>query len=287
MQSERSTFITIPASLRNQSLKIWNISSSQWTVYMIFAGILSALLLLILIFSGAVQAFLIVILLIVTGVFYKFFRKEDVVNKTKLLYQFLFRKYSGELEFAKYRDEDFRKIKDSLSILKIHDNGLIHFDLNHYSALLRYVPPTVNGDKLWPYIMQTITIVDSLLYSMLIKILVVSVGDDPIRFKREVLEASSTSRSKQRKEHLLSIYHMMEDKKDRAPEWQFYMLVDFGKYDTYDEAVVASENYYPGFRERMDQVGIKSRRITSESEVLLALRNAINPIHPSMVEVRS
>ncbi len=283
---ERPTFTVIPATLRDQNLKILNIPSNQWTIYLIFAGILSVLFLLISLVNGGLQTFFIVMFLITFFIFYKFFRKEEVVARTKLLFSFLFRKYSGELEFAKYRDWDFRKIKDSLSIVKIHDNGLIQFDLSHYSALIRYVPPTVNGDNLWPYVMQTKTIVDSLLPNMLLKIFVVSVGNDPIKFKLEVLEASNSSKSKQKKEHLLSIYRMMEDKKDRAPEWNFYMLVDFGKYDSHEEAVIASENYYPGFKDRLEQMGIKSRRITSEGEILLALRNAINPIHPILEDLK-
>ncbi|KCZ71242.1 hypothetical protein ANME2D_02443 [Candidatus Methanoperedens nitroreducens] len=282
---ERPTFIIIP-KLRNKNLNILNIPSSQWTVYMIFAGILSVLFFLISLASGGLQAFFIVMFLLTFFIFYKFFRKEEVVDRTKLVYNFLFRKCSGELEFAKYRDRDFGKIKDSLSIAKIHDNGLIQFDQSHYSALVRYVPPTVNGDNLWPYVLQTKAIVDSLLPNMLLKIFVVSVGNDPIKFKREVLEASNSARSKQKKEHLLSIYKMMENKKDRAPEWNFYMLLDFGKYDSHEEAAIASENYYPGFKDRLEQVRIKSLRITSEAEILLALRNAINPIHPILEDLK-
>jgi Ca2+/Na+ antiporter len=282
---EKPTFIIIP-KLRNKNLNLLNIPSSQWTVYMVFAGILSVLFFLISLANGWLQAFFIVIFLLAFFIFYKFFRKEEVVERTKLVYNFLFRKFSGENEFAKYREKDFRKIKDSLSIVEIHDKGLIQFDLSHYSALIRYVPPTVNGDNLWPYVLQTKAIVDSLLPNMLLKIFVVSVGNDPVKFKREVLEASNSVRSKQKKEHLLSIYKMMEAKKDRAPEWNFYMLLDFGKYDSHEEAVIASENYYPGFKDRLEQVGIKSRRITQEAEILLALRNAINPIHPILEDLK-
>ncbi len=283
---ERPTFITIPASLRNQELKVWNISTGQWTLYMMFAGALVLLLLLTAASSGVIQAFFIALSLLVIGVFYKFFRKEEIVENTKQVYSYLFRKYTGELEFAKYREADLQKIKNSLSIVKIHDNGLIQFDGGHYSALLRYVPPTVNGEKLWPYVMQTLIIVDSLLPNMLLKIFIVSVGNDPIKFKKEILERSSNSKSKQAKEHLLSLYKMLEEKKDRAPEWNFYMLVDFGKYNSLDEAVIASQNYYPGFEERLRQVGIMSRRLTAEPEILVSMRNAINPLKPALEEIK-
>lgn len=56
---ERPTFITIPASLRNQELKVWNISTGQWTLYMMFAGALVLLLLLTAASSGIIQAFFI------------------------------------------------------------------------------------------------------------------------------------------------------------------------------------------------------------------------------------
>ncbi len=282
MSTEKQTFITIPASLRNQTLKMWNISTAQWTLYMFFAGILVVLLLAVAAFSGIIQAFLIAVTIGVIVIFYRFFRKEDIVDNTKQVYDYLLRKYTGELEAAKYREADFQKIKNSLSIVKIHDKGLIQYEQNHYSALLRYVPPTVNGEKLWKYVMQTLIIVDSLLPSMLLKIFVVSVGNDPIKFKREILEASSNSKSKQTKEHLLSLYKMLEDKKDRAPEWNFYMLVDFGKFNSVEEARIATENYYPGFEDRLKQVGIISRRLTSEPEILVTIRNAINPIKPAM-----
>jgi hypothetical protein len=283
---EKPTFITVPASLRNKDYRILNISTDQWTIYMIFAGVIVFLLLLVAASSGILQAFLTVLLLGSIAIFYKFFRKESVVANSKLIYGYLFRKYTNEQEFSKYRESDLQKIKNSLSIVKVHENGLIQFDMNHYASLLRYAPPTVNGEKLWPYVMQTLSIVDSLLPNMLVKIFVVSVGSDPIKFKREILESSGMQKSKQAKEHLLSIYKMLEEKKDRAPEWNFYMLVDFGKYNSLEEAVISAQNYYPGFEERLKQVGIMSRKLTAEPEILISMRNAINPLKPAMEEIK-
>lgn len=121
---------------------------------------------------------------------------------------------------------------------------------------------------------------------MLLKIFVVSVGHDPVQYKKELLEASNRTKSKTEQKHLLSLYKMMEEKKDRAPQWEFYMLLDFGKFDSYEEALSASQNYYEGFRDRLEEVGIKSRRLVSEEEIILVFRNAINPLKPYLGDIQ-
>ncbi len=79
-----------------------------------------------------IQAFLVAMLIGAGFIFFKFFRQESVVNRTKISLDFLRRKRSGGTEIIKYRESDYRKIKDSLSMIEIKD-GLIHFELDHYS----------------------------------------------------------------------------------------------------------------------------------------------------------
>ncbi len=68
---EKPTFIIIP-KLRNKNLNLLNIPSSQWTVYMVFAGILSVLFFLIALANGGLQAFFIMVFLLAFFIFHPY-----------------------------------------------------------------------------------------------------------------------------------------------------------------------------------------------------------------------
>jgi hypothetical protein len=175
-------FVVVPDNLRNRNRELYNHSHAQWWIYIFFTGII----LLLISLSGSVgwlgKAILLSLALIIAIIFFKFFRDEMVVLRTKLLYDFVILGRDGETIVAKYRHNDIQKIKKIVLVEEIYPR------INKiYAVMYNYSPPNVGGDGLWPYILSTVHVIHSLMHPMLLKFYVMNKISDPITYKKTLL----------------------------------------------------------------------------------------------------
>jgi hypothetical protein len=273
-------FVVVPDNLRNRNRELYNHSHAQWWIYIFFTGII----LLLISLSGSVgwlgKAILLSLALIIAIIFFKFFRDEMVVLRTKLLYDFVIRGRDGETIVAKYRHNDIQKIKKIVLVEEIYPRGLIRFQQKSYAVMYNYSPPNVGGDGLWPYILSTVHVIHSLMHPMLLKFYVMNKISDPITYKKDLVKSLNNEQStSEQKEHVLSLIKLIEDKKDRSPDWVFRCLIGIGSFNTYEEAEREAKGIIPGFELMLQGIGIQYRRLENEYEICDTLRDGINPMN--------
>lgn len=273
-------FVVVPDNLRNRDRELYNHSHAQWWIYIFFTGIVFLLISI----SGSVdgwgKAILLALALIIAIIFFKFFRNEIVVLRTKLIYDFGIRGRDGETIVAKYRQHDIEKIKEIVLVEEIFSRGLIRFKQNQYGVMYNYNPPNVGGDGLWPYILSTVHVIHSLMHPMLLKFYVMNKISDPINYKKDLVKSLNNEKStSEQKEHVLSLIKLIEDKKDRSPNWVFRCLIGIGPFNTYEEAEREAKGIVPGFELMLQGIGIQYRRLENEYEICDTLRDGINPMN--------
>ena len=273
-------FIVVPDNLRNRERELYNHSHAQWWLYIFFIGTIMLLISLI----GSVgywgKAILLSLSLIIAIIFFKFFRNETVVLRTKLMYDFVIRGRDGETIVAKYRQHDIEKIKKIVLVEQIFSRGLIRFKHNQYGVMYNYNPPNVGGDGLWPYILSTVHVIHSLMHPMLLKFFVMNKVSDPINYKKDLVKSLNNEQStSEQKKHVLSLIKLIEDKKDRSPDWVFRCLIGIGVFNTYEEAQIEAKSIIPGFETLLQGIGIQYRRLENEYEICDTLRDGINPMN--------
>lgn len=274
-------FVVVPDNLRNRQRELYNHSHAQWWIYIFFTGTIMLLISISGSFGDWVsKAFILAIALLLGIIFFKFFRNETVVLRTKLIYDFVIRGRHGETVVAKFREHDIEKIKKIVLVEKIYERGFIRFQQNQYAVMYNYNPPNVGGDGLWPYILSTVYVIHSLMHPMLLKFFVMNKVSDPINYKKELVKSLNNEQStSEQKEHVLSLIKLIEDKKDRSPDWVFRCLIGIGSFNTYKEAEREAKGIIPGFELMLQGVGIQYRRIENEYEICDTLRDGINPIN--------
>lgn len=273
-------FVVVPDNLRNRDRELYNHSHAQWWIYIFFTGTV----LLLISLSGSVgwwgKAILLALALIIAIIFFKFFRDETVVLRTKLIYDFVIRGRNGETIVAKYRQHDIEKIKKIVLVEEIYPRGLIRFQQKQYAVMYNYSPPNVGGDGLWPYILSTVHVIHSLMHPMLLKFYVMNKISNPINYKKDLVKSLNNEQStSEQKEHVLSLIKLIEDKKDRSPDWVFRCLIGIGSFNTYEEAEREAKGIIPGFELMLQGIGIQYRRLENEYEICDTLRDGINPVN--------
>ncbi len=218
----RQHFVVVPDNIRNRAREWLNHSYTQWTIYVVFAGVIATLISVSGSFDGWIKAIFIGLGIGTAIIFQKFFRNETTVLKTRLMYDFLMRKKDGNTIVAKYREHDIEKIKKSIMIEQVYERGLIRFKYNQYGVMYNYSPPNIGGDGLWEYILSTVQVIHSLMHPMLIKFYVMNRVSDPLNYKKDLVKSLNSEKSTaEQKEHILSLVKLIEDKKDRSPDWVF------------------------------------------------------------------
>ncbi len=118
---------------------------------------------------------------------------------------------------------------------------------------------------------------DSLHGELLTKAFVCSIQESNYRpLARNVINIINTQeRTQEQKKHLDSLYHHAQENKNTVIQWQFYVFLSLGTCATLNKAIIAKKQYFPGFSEKLQKLGILVIPLRKKEALASAYRKCI------------
>src|SRR5659263_654431 len=170
------------------------------------------------------------------------------------------------------------KVMESIiPIRAIHQDGIIEFMKNKYGLLMQVEPSRICEDDIDTHIQKTRSLVDSLHGELLTKAFVCSMQETGYRpLARNVVNIINTQeRTPEQKKHLDSLYHHAMENNNTVIQWKFYVFLGLGTYATLDKAIIAKKQYFPGFSEKLQKLGILVMPLKKKEALASAYKQCI------------
>jgi hypothetical protein len=238
--------------------------------------VLSLILIASILLSDGGQGIYLAILFFELAFFYKFLRSPKVMDRSVLVYKFLLKSMKGETVIAKFRlPAGF--LESIIPIRAFHQDGIIEFMENKYGLLMRIEPSRISEDDIDTHIQKTRALVDSLHGELLTKAFVCSIRETNSRpLARNVVNIINTQeRTPEQKKHLDSIYHHAQENNNTVIQWQFYVFLSIGTHPNIEKAIIAKKQYFPGFSEKLQKLGILVMPLKNKEALASAYRQCI------------
>src|SRR5659263_336477 len=166
---------TVPKSI-TRIREEWNGLPVRYVILVISFVILSLILIASILLYDSGQAIFLAILFFELAFFYKFLRSPKVMDRSVLIYKYLFRSIKGETVIAKFKlPAGF--LERIIPIKAFHQDGIIEFMENKYGLLMRIEPSRISEDDIDTHIQRTRALVDSLHGELLTKAFVCSIKE--------------------------------------------------------------------------------------------------------------
>jgi hypothetical protein len=198
------------------------------------------------------------------------------MDRSILMYKFLLRSIKGETTIAKFRLPD-GFMESIIPIRAFHQDGIIEFMKNKYGLLMQVEPSRICEDDIDTHIQKTRSLVDSLHGELLTKAFVCSMQETGYRpLARNVVNIINTQeRTPEQKKHLDSLYHHAMENNNTVIQWKFYVFLGLGTYATLDKAIIAKKQYFPGFSDKLQKLGILVMPLKKKEALASAYKQCI------------
>ena len=266
---------TVPKSI-TRIREEWNGLPVRYVIIVISFVVLSLILIASILLSNSGQGIYLAILFFELAFFYKFLRSPKVMDRSVLIYKFLLKSMKGETVIAKFRlPAGF--LESIIPIRAFHQDGIIEFMENKYGLLMRIEPSRISEDDIDLQIQRTRSLVDSLHGELLTKAFVCSIQETNYKpLARNVVNIINTQeRTPEQKKHLDSIYHHAQENKNTVIQWQFYVFLSIGTHPNIEKAIIAKKQYFPGFSEKLQKLGILVMPLKNREALASAYRKCI------------
>jgi hypothetical protein len=266
---------TVPKSI-TRIREEWNGLPVRYVILVLSFVVLSLILIAFILLSDSGQGIYLAILFFELAFFYKFLRSPKVMDRSVLIYKFLLKSIKGETIIAKFKlPAGF--LERIIPIKAFHQDGIIEFMENKYGLLMRIEPSRISEDDIDTHIQKTRALVDSLHGELLTKAFVCSIQETNYKpLARNIVNIINTQeRTPEQKKHLDSIYHHAQENNNTVIQWQFYVFISLGTYTTLDKAIIAKKQYFPGFSEKLQKLGVLVMPLKHKEALASAYRQCI------------
>jgi hypothetical protein len=266
---------TVPKSI-TRIREEWNGLPVRYVIIVLSFVVLSLILIASILLSDSGQGIFLAILFFELAFFYKFLRSPKVMDRSVLVYKFLLKSMKGETVIAKFRlPAGF--LERIIPIRAFHQDGIIEFMENKYGLLMRIEPSRISEDDIDTHIQRTRSLVDSLHGELLTKAFVCSIQETNYKpLARNVVNIINTQeRTPEQKKHLDSIYHHAQENNNTVIQWQFYVFLSIGTHPNIEKAIIAKKQYFPGFSEKLQKLGILVMPLKNREALASAYRKCI------------
>jgi len=266
---------TVPKSI-TRIHEEWNGLPVRYVIIVISFVVLSLILIASTLLSDSGQWIFLGILFFELAFFYKFLRSPKVMDRSVLIYKFLLKSLKGETVIAKFRlQAGF--LERIIPIKAFHKDGIIEFMENKYGLLMRIEPSRISEDDIDMHIQRTRALLDSLHGDLLTKAFVCSVSETNYKpLARNIVNIINTQeRTPEQKKHLDSLYHHAQDNKNTVIQWQFYVFLSIGTHPNIDRAIIAKKQYFPGFSDKLQKLGVLVMPLKKKEALASAYRKCI------------
>ncbi len=266
---------TVPKSI-TRIREEWNGLPVRYVILVISFVVLSLILIAFILLSNSGQGIFLAILFFELAFFYKFLRSPKVMDRSILIYKFLLKSIKGETVIAKFKlPAGF--LERIIPIKAFHQDGIIEFMENKYGLLMRIEPSRICEDDIDIHIQKTRALVDSLHGELLTKAFVCSIQETNFKpLARNVVNIINTQeRTPEQKKHLDSLYHHAQENNNAVIQWQFYVFLSLGTHTTLDKAMIAEKQYFPGFSEKLQKLGILVTQLKNKEVLASAYKQCI------------
>jgi hypothetical protein len=266
---------TVPKSI-TRIREEWNGLPVRYVIMVISFVVLSLILIASILLSHSRQGIYLGLFFLELAFFYKFLRSPNVMDRSVLVYKFFLRSMKGETVIAKFRlPAGF--LERIIPIKAFHNDGIIEFMENKYGLLMRIEPSRISEDDIDTHIQKTRALVDSLHGELLTKAFVCSIQETNSRpLARNVVNIINTQeRTPEQKKHLDSIYHHAHENNNTVIQWQFYIFLSIGTHPNIEKAIIAKKQYFPGFSEKLQKLGILVMPLKNREALASAYRQCI------------
>jgi hypothetical protein len=269
---------TVPKSI-TRIREEWNGLPVRYVILVLLFVVLSLILMASILLSDSGQGIFIGILFLELAFFYRFLRSPKVMDRSVLVYKFLLRSIKGETVIAKFRLPD-GFLERIIPIKAFHQDGIIEFMENKYGLLMRIEPSRISEDDIDTHIQKTRALVDSLHGDLLTKAFVCSIQETNSRsLARNVVNIINTQeRTPEQKKHLDSIYHHAQENNNTVIQWQFYVFLSIGTYPDLEKAIIAKKQYFPGFSDKLQKLGVLVMPLKKKEALASAYRKCITQV---------
>jgi hypothetical protein len=269
---------TVPKSI-TRIREEWNGLPVRYVILVISFVVLSLILMASILLSASGQGIFLGILFFELAFFYKFLRSPKIMDRSILMYKFLLRSIKGETVIAKFRLPD-GFLESIIPIKAFHQDGIIEFMENKYGLLMRIEPSRISEDDIDTHIQKTRSLMDSLHGELLTKAFVCSIQETNSRsLARNIVNIINTQeRTPEQKKHLDSIYHHAQKNNNTVIQWQFYVFLGLGTYTTLDKAIIAKKQYFPGFSDKLQRLGVLVMPLKNKDALASAYRKCITQV---------
>ena len=266
---------TVPKSI-TRIREEWNGLPVRYVIIVLSFVVLSLILIASILLSNSGQGIYFGVLFFELAFFYKFLRSPKVMDRSVLIYKFLLKSMKGETVIAKFRlPAGF--LESIIPIRAFHQDGIIEFMENKYGLLMRIEPSRISEDDIDTHIQKTRALVDSLHGELLTKAFVCSIQETNSRpLARNIVNIINTQeRTPEQKKHLDSIYHHAQENNNTVIQWQFYVFLSIGTHPNIEKAIIAKKQYFPGFSEKLQKLGILVMPLKNREALASAYRQCI------------
>jgi hypothetical protein len=266
---------TVPKSI-TRIREEWNGLPVRYVIIVISFAVLSLILIASILLSDSGQGIYLALLFFELAFFYKFLRSPKVMDRSVLIYKFLLKSMKGETVIAKFRlPAGF--LESIIPIRAFHQDGIIEFMENKYGLLMRIEPSRISEDDIDTHIQKTRALVDSLHGELLTKAFVCSIQETSYKpLARNIVNIINTQeRTPEQKKHLDSIYHHAQENNNTVIQWQFYVFLSIGTHPNIEKAIIAKKQYFLGFSEKLQKLGILVMPLKNREALASAYRQCI------------
>lgn len=266
---------TVPKSI-TRIREEWNGLPVRYVILVISFVILSLILIASIMLSESGQGIFLAILFFELAFFYKFLRSPKVMDRSVLIYKYLLRSIKGETVIGKFKlPAGF--MERLIPIKAFHQDGIIEFMENKYGLLMKIEPSRISEDDIDTHIQKTRSLVDSLHGELLTKAFVCSIQESDYKpLARNVVNIINTQeRTPEQRKHLDSLYHHAQENKNTIIQWQFYVFLGLGTHTTLDKAMIAKKQYFPGFSDKLQKLGILVKPLKNKDVLASAYKQCI------------
>ncbi|MFZ3168647.1 MAG: hypothetical protein WA130_13615 [Candidatus Methanoperedens sp.] len=266
---------TVPKSI-TRIREEWNGLPVRYVFIVTFFVILSLLIITSILLLDHGQWIFLTILFFELAFFFKFLRTPKVMDRSILMYRFLLKSIKGETTIAKFRLPD-GFLERIIPIRAFHQDGIIEFMENKYGLLMRIEPSRISEDDIDTHIQKTRSLVDSLHGELLTKAFVCSIKETNSRsLARNVVNIINTQeRTPEQRKHLDSLYQHAQENNNTVIQWQFYVFLSIGTYPNLETAIIAKKQYFPGFSEKLQKLGILVMPLKNKDALASAYRKCL------------
>ncbi len=266
---------TVPKSI-TRIREEWNGLPVRYVILVISFVVLSLILVTFILLSESSQWIFLGILFFELAFFYRFLRSPKIMERSILMYKFLLRSIKGETVIAKFKlPAGF--LERIIPIKAFHQDGIIEFMENKYGLLMRIEPSRISEDDIDTQIQKTRALLDSLHGELLTKAFVCSIQETNSRplAKNVVNIINTQERTPEQRKHLDSLYHHAQENNNTVIQWHFYIFLSIGTHPNLGTAMIAKKQYFPGFSEKLQKLGILVMPIKNKDALASAYKQCI------------